>query len=155
MTTWEHFADALADALARLDDDAWVTLVVPPRDADPGTDPDDGAAAPDPSARREGIQMQLRRQETYLYAECTGGPPVGGHFPWTDAEQSELLALGWNLPPHPGAGVYVRHFPGDDGPPPSAYLEDTLGEEATTLAVRTIRDVYGLPTPVGMRLQGS
>ncbi|MEE6272032.1 hypothetical protein V2J56_01570 [Georgenia sp. MJ206] len=154
MSTWSELETSLTAAIAGLADDAWVTLEAPPREA--AVPPADDAPAGGrlrrlfgggKGAAPGGIVLQLRRQGTYLYGECTGGPAVGGDFGWTDAEHTALLGLGWGTPPHIGARVYLRHFPGDDGPPPAEYLEDGLADEAVTLVVRTLRDVYGLTAP--------
>ena len=88
--------------------------------------------------------VQFLRQDTYLYAECVGGPSVGGPFPWTETEHDQLLDAGWRLPPQFGSPVYVQFFPADDGPAPTDYLVGDLAEQAVDLAVRTLRDVGGI-----------
>ncbi|WP_127573699.1 TY-Chap domain-containing protein [Georgenia faecalis] len=124
MATWDSLTDRLTSALTGLADDERVTVMA------------------------SGTTIELRRQDTYLYAECTGESP--GADP--DAGRAAFLALGWNVPPQVGAHGFVRHFPADDGAPPSRYADDGVVEEAVALVVRTLRELGGPASPDGIDL---
>ena len=91
--------------------------------------------------------VQFLRMENDLRGECVGSEIMGGPFPLTDDEHERVLGLGWVLPWREGfsAENYEREWLGE-GPPPS-YLSETTAGGVATLAVRTMREVFGCPRP--------
>ena len=148
MSDWPTITHDLTTALRALPDDGFVTLVGSARGGpQPGQAP---AATPGLFGRLSGrgrpadeieLLVQCRRTGASLYSEVLGGPQVGGRFPWTQDEHEALLAAGWEPPPPMGEVVYIRFFPTPGGGAPPAFLEGDLAEQATDLAVRTLRDV--------------
>lgn len=99
MTTWDELEADLGARLADLAVGAYVVLraggaaertVVRRRRRLGGLVPEARAA--------QRPYVQLRRLEDDLWAECVGGPQVGGDFPWTDAEAHRIADLGWAAP---------------------------------------------------------
>lgn len=148
MSDWSTITGDLAAVLRSLPDDGFVTLTGSARG---GGRPAEAPAKPGILARLLGrrgtddgevqLFVQFRRTGVSLYAECLGGPQVGGRFPWTQDEHEALLAAGWEPPPPIGEVVYIRFFPTPGGPATQGYLEGDLAEQAADLAVRTLRDV--------------
>lgn len=155
MTTWDEVEGQVRGLLAGLTPDAFVILQA------------GGAAAREVVRRRRRLGglvaearatqrpfVQLRRLGDDLWAECVGGPRVGGPFPWTDEQEDAIAALGWAPPDRARLAVahYWREWPGAfraDAAPGQGATDAAAGApaagaaDAAALTIGTLRRVAG------------
>lgn len=146
MDDWTTFESHLAAQLARLGPKGFVTVAPPePAAAPVAAEPARGLGRLRRRRReppRSRPLLQVAHDGTTLDAECSG--PAGHSstgFPWTAAQETALVALGWHAP-DPLDDWHMYRWRGEEDPRPAA--------RAAALLTATLRDVYGLARPEGV-----
>jgi hypothetical protein len=150
--TWDSWRDRLSDTLAGMGSSDWVTMAVRPGVRAPDPTPSKRRSrwrrrnGADPSATRPvppDVFVQARLVTDRLALECIGDTEWEGLTDLTEAQQRELVALGW-------------HRDGDD--PTFSLTYDPAANpwaEAAALLTTSLRDVLGATTPTDIDLRRS
>jgi len=122
--SWDEFEGRLALALGRMADESFLILSSPP------------------NGDEAGYYVQVACGESWgIRAEAVGNSNLPSTRPLTPAQEAQLAELGWQRPgPEEVGRNFFRMWP-----IPAPF------EDVARLAVRTLRDVYGISAPAELR----
>jgi hypothetical protein len=130
--SWTEFEDRLADALGRIEPETFLIIAVPVADATGSVDPS-GRYVQFANGGRQGFR-----------AEASGNHYLGDADALTREDEERLAGLGWQWPMT--SGDIGRNF-SREWPNPAPW------PEVAALAVRTLRDAFGVTSPGALRYQ--
>lgn len=125
---WSQFTQRLAEVISVIDDAGELTIGTLSTSDDPA-----------PFVRFTQHDPSTPAEEPMVLVEASGNASLGEEFRLTSTQLEELDTLGWQAPdadgPRPCANFWV-------------YRSQDHCEELADLAVRTLRDVFGVQHPV-------